>query len=80
MTRSHVAILALAALLTLTFVLGRLVDTAGSAAAVGAVAALKVAIIGAVFLELDRSRPLWAVLAAGWIGGVLGLAAMWIGG
>ena len=61
-TRAVVSMAATAGLLFLTLVTGYLVEQAASSWAIAGVACLKVAIIGVVFLELDRSQPLWGML------------------
>lgn len=74
MKRSTLAFGALVALLLLTGVTWAVSD--GSAATIAAVAAVKIAVIGVVFLELDRSWPGWAAISALVVAGVLGGALM----
>lgn len=61
MTRRHVSWLACALLLVLTFVTWHLTERNPSAWTVAGLALLKISVIGAVFLELDRSRRRWAL-------------------
>lgn len=76
MSRGLVAPLALLLLLGLTLATWR----AEGAGLLAAVAALKIAVIGAVFLELDRSWPGWGALTGGVIGAVLAGAVLAMGG
>jgi len=64
MKRRHIAVLALIALLMLTG--GSLLVSEQRAGPwpIAVLALAKAAIICAVFLELDRSRRIWAVVAA----------------
>lgn len=64
MNRALLAFVATAALVLLTLATGVLVEHQASAWALAGNACLKVALIGWVFLELDRAWPLWAGLVA----------------
>jgi len=79
MKRSHLATVATLLLVLLTLVSWQLIEREASASALAVNAALKLAVIGGVFLELDRSRRIWAALAA-LIGiGILGGAVLLMG-
>jgi len=78
-TRRHLATGAALLLVLLTLVSWQLSERDAGSTALAVAAALKLAVIGGVFLELDRSRPLWAVLA-GLLGfGILGGAVLLMG-
>ncbi|MDP2304697.1 MAG: hypothetical protein Q8P18_01550 [Pseudomonadota bacterium] len=82
MNRTLLSVLALVVLLGLTGGMWALADGQGSTSAAGglaAVAALKIVVIGAVFLELDHAWPGWAVLGAAIVGVVLGGAVLLMG-
>lgn len=79
MNRTLLSVLALAALVGLTVALWILADGSASTGVVAAVAALKIVIIGAVYLELDRAWPGWAVASAAVVGIVLG-GTVWLMG
>lgn len=79
MTRSVAAWLALVVLVGLTVATWVLAEGAASAGALAAVAAIKIAVVGLVFLELGRSWPVWGLLFGLGVVGVLGGAAFWIG-
>lgn len=75
MSRGTVAHLALGLLLLLTLATWR----AEGAVVLAVVAALKIAVIGAVFLELDRAWPGWALLSGVVVAAVLGGAVAGLG-
>lgn len=77
MTRSIASWFACASLIGLTMLTWRVASDADSAAALGGLALLKISIIGAVFLELDRSRPAWALLFVGYFAAILA-GAVWL--
>ncbi len=77
MKRSTLAFGALFALLLLTGVTWALAD--GSAGVIAAVAAVKIALICLVFLDLDRAWPGWAALSVLLVGSVLGGAVLLMG-
>ncbi|MCB9795894.1 MAG: hypothetical protein H6741_24630 [Alphaproteobacteria bacterium] len=64
MNRSALSLAAILALVGLTLTSGWAAETQVGPLGVGALGALKIAIIGAVFLELDRAWVVWAALAA----------------
>ncbi|MCB9743901.1 MAG: hypothetical protein H6740_14980 [Alphaproteobacteria bacterium] len=64
MRRSALSFTAILALIGLTITTGWASGAELGPLGVGALGALKIAIIGWVFLELDRAWPLWAALAA----------------
>ncbi len=65
MTRTTLATVALVGLLLLTGLTAWLAETAASPWMLAGAAMAKIAVIGLVFLELDRSRPVWAVAFLG---------------
>lgn len=73
------AVIALVALLALTGAFWFVGEAHGSAALFAGIAGLKAAIIGAVFLEMNRSHPMWAGIAALLVFGVLGGAVFLMG-
>ncbi len=73
------ALIALSALFALTGAFWLVGEQHGSAALFAGIAGLKAAIIGAVFLELDCSHPMWAGIAALLVFGVLGGAVLLMG-
>lgn len=73
------ATIALIALFVLTGAFWLVGEQHGSPALFAGIAALKAAIIGAVFLELDRSHPMWAGIAALLVIGVLAGAVVLMG-
>ena len=79
MTRSLVGAAATALLLGLSILSFQLAEGEGNGAALAGLALVKVAVIGAVFLELDRAWPPWSigllVLCAGILGGSVALMA-----
>ncbi len=79
MNRTRLSVLALLVLLGLTGAMWVLADDQSSAAALATVAAFKIVVIGAVFLELDHAWPGWAVASAGVVGVVLGGAVLLMG-
>lgn len=80
MKRANAATLACAALVGLTLLTWQLAEQDASAGALAAVALVKVGVVGGVFLELDRARPIWGALFLASLGSVLGGAAWLIGG
>ena len=79
MSRRTVAVGATALLLLLTLSTWGVYEADAGAAGLAALALLKVLVIGAVFLELDRSWPAWAVAVVLLTGGVLGGAVLLMG-
>ena len=75
MSRGTVAHLALGLLLLLTLATW----CAEGAVVLAAVAALKIAVIGAVFLDLDRAWPGWALISGLVVAAVLGGAVAGLG-
>lgn len=80
MSRSRLAFAALAALLLLTALTGLAFEGALSNLALAGIAVTKSAVIAWVFLELDRSARGWAALGAVLVVGIVGGAAVLIGG
>ena len=78
MSRSWLARGALVALLVLTLASWWLADQGESAGLVLGAAMLKVVVVGAVFLELTRSYPVWGLLYALGSGLVLGLTLVFL--
>lgn len=78
MSRRTLSILALVVLAGLTLLTGALASE-GPPLALAAVATVKVAVIGLVWLELGRSWPGWAVLAIGLAATVVFGAALLVG-
>ena len=76
MTRHHVSVIALVALLVLTGATWWLAEGTARPGAIAAVAVLKASVIGGVFLELDRAHPAWAALAVLVVGGIAGGTAL----
>jgi len=70
MTRSVASTAALVTLLLLTAVTWALFEEGAGAGMLLGVAAAKSAVIGLVFLELDRSHPAWLLLGAALVGGL----------
>jgi len=75
-TRSQTSLLALLSLLALTAATWHLSEAAVGPWGLAGVAVIKAAIIGTVFLELDRSWPGWAALAALMVITIAGGAAL----
>lgn len=75
MSRATRSGIALAALLVLTGATWAASD--GDARTIVALAGAKIAIVGMVFLELDRAWPGWAVVAILLVGAILG-GAVWL--
>lgn len=75
MSRATRSVVALAALLALTGATWAASD--GDARTIAALAGAKIAIVGMVFLELDRAWPGWAVVAILLVGAILG-GAVWL--
>lgn len=80
MSRAVVAWIATGLLLALTLATWWVSESQLGAPALAALALLKVGVVGAVFLELDRAWPLWGVLAAFGTGVVAVGAALLVGG
>lgn len=78
--RATLAAIATVALILLTLATGYLFEHDASPWALAGNACLKVALIGWVFLELDRAWPLWAALVATGTAGVAFGAAGLMGG
>lgn len=77
MTRAHLAVGATAALVLLTLATGLLYDRAAPAWTLAAAACVKAAVVGWVFLELDRAWWVWgAMLALGTAGVAFGAVAV----
>lgn len=79
MNRTLVSVLALVVLLGLTGAMWALADGRISTTGLATMAALKIIVVGAVFLELDRAWPGWAVVSALVVGIVLGGAVLLMG-
>ena len=79
MSRSTLAFLALAMLLGLTLATWGLADRQAANWTLALVAVLKVGVIGAVFLELDRAWLGWALLLVLLSLGIAGGAAVLMG-
>ena len=75
MKRTTASSLALVILVGLTLLTWRLADSGAPPWALAAVALMKVTVIGVVFLELLRSRAIWAALFITLVATVLGGAA-----
>lgn len=76
MSRSVASFLALVMLVGLTGATWLLAEGTTGPWPLAAVAIFKVAVIGAVFLELDRAWPGWAVLGSLLVAAVAGGAAL----
>lgn len=76
MSRSTLSLVAFLALVLLTLATWQVSEGALGPGAVALVGTAKIAVIGWVFLELDRSWPVWAVLSAGLTVAVLGGGAL----
>ncbi len=76
MSRSTLSLVAFLALVLLTLATWQAAEGALGPGAVALVATAKVALIGGVFLELDRAWPVWALLSAGLTVAVLGGSAL----
>ena len=79
MTRNITSFAAFFALVGLTLVTWWLADSGASAWLLAGVAAVKIAIIGAVFLELVRAWPVWSLISAAVVAAVLVGAAGLVG-
>ena len=79
-SRAVASWLACAVLLGLTMASWSAAGHRASPWTLAALALLKVSIIGAVFLELDRSRRLWALIFLSYFAAVLASAAWLIAG
>lgn len=80
MTRRSVSVLALGVLLGLTATTWTLAEHASGAYALAGVSLAKACVILLVFLELDRSWWGWAALGVLVAAGIVGGAAMLMGG
>ena len=80
MSRSIVSGIALGVLIALTAASWTLAEGGASARWLAAIAVAKALVILAVFLELGRSWPGWAVIATLYLGIIAGGAAWLIGG
>jgi hypothetical protein len=79
MNRRHFGVAATALLLLLTLSTWGVYEAELGAAGLAALALLKVLVIGAVFLELDRSWPIWGLGLLVLTSGVLGGAVLLMG-
>jgi len=80
MSRRVLALIATVMLLVLTATTWALADGGAAPVLVAGTAALKVSLVGLVFLELHRSHPGWLLLAMVVVGGILGGSAWLIRG
>jgi hypothetical protein len=80
MSRSYLGFLALGFLLLLTALTGLAFEGALSNLALAGLATAKAAVIGWVFLELDRSARGWAALGLVLVVVIAGASAVLIGG
>lgn len=72
LSRARIADLTLVALLALTAMTFVVVEHSGAASALAVLVLAKAALVGTVFLELDRAWPGWAVVGTLVVGGTLG--------
>jgi hypothetical protein len=79
MSRAAQARIAVAALVGLTAASWWLTEDGASAWVLAGLSLLKVAVVGAVFLELLRSWPGWAAISMVLVALVLGLSAVFVG-
>lgn len=79
MSRATLSTIAMLFLVGLTIVTWWLADTGASVWMLAGVATVKIAIVGAVFLELLRAWPVWLLLCTATVLAILGGAAGAIG-
>lgn len=79
LSRARVADLTLVALLALTAMTFVVAEDSGAASTLAVLVLAKAAFVGAVFLELDRAWPGWAVVGTLVGGGTLGGALVLVG-